>query len=60
MAKYVVVYFDGGRLRNAGSAEALPADARKAGKGVWETGSLADGAPAFVEVLDEEYVPEEG
>lgn len=59
MAKYLVLYADGGTVKRAGSAEALPPGAYQVSKGVWETGAVADGAPTYVEWTDEPYEPED-
>lgn len=60
MPKYVVVYFDGGELVNAGYADELPPDGGIASAGIYETGRLADGYPAYLLVPDWKYEPEQG
>lgn len=62
MAKFVVIYADGSNgLQNDGYADELPEDYVKYSKGVYgpSSGSLADGDPFFIEVLETPYVPEE-
>jgi hypothetical protein len=59
MAKYVVVYFDGGELVNAGYADELPPGGGVSSAGIYETGSVADGYPVFLLVPDWKYEPEQ-
>ncbi len=61
MAKFLVIYVDGGVVKRAGSADKLPEDPdlHKVSKGVWELGAMADGGPVFVETTDEPYDPED-
>ena len=58
MPKFVVVYFDGGEMVNAGYADELPPDGGIASHGIYETGRLADGYPAYLLVPDWKYEPE--
>jgi hypothetical protein len=58
MPKFVVVYFDGGEMVNAGYADDLPPDGGIASAGIYETGRLADGYPAYLLVPDWKYEPE--
>lgn len=62
MSKFQVVYWDGGRMVNAGSAEELPEgyEETEEGSGVFEgEGAAADGAAVFIRVGGETYVPDD-